>query len=250
MAPLLSLPCKLKSAFDAVFSHGKQTMSSFTLFSTICCIFFSAASFAETTYDFSKEIKTYSPDKSSLYTIDGTDLPLEFAIILFGSVDELKLLIDKGLDTNKDILSGLPPLGVALYETPCNPKKVKLLINNGSKLIVDDWSAIYIAVSNKQEDLGCLKGLVALGADINHQDIQGNSPIMLALMTLNTNAMNFLYNKGADVYLKNKSGEDLFYLSSVIAIKSQELNLDSKETLQSFYKIYQNEKKKKFNTAN
>jgi ankyrin repeat protein len=222
-------------------------MKSFSLLSIICCTLFSTPSFSETIYDFSKDIKTYSPDKTPLYAIDGTDLPLEFAIIQYGSLDDIQKLIDKGLDTNKEILSGLPPLGVALYETPCNPKKVKLLINNGSKLVVDDWSAMYIAVSNKQEDLGCLKALITSGADINHQDIHGNSPIMLALMSLNTGAMNFLYEKGANPYLKNDSGEDFFYLSSMIAIKSAELDLDSKETLESVYHIYQKEKGNRFN---
>lgn len=225
-------------------------MKFLTHLSVIYCILFSSPTFSEVTYDFTQVIKTYSPDRTSIYNIDGTDLPLEFAIIQYGSVEDLKLLIDKGLDVNKEVLPDIPPLGIALYETPCNPEKINLLISNGSKLVTEDWSAIYIAVSNKQENQDCLKAVVSSGADINYQDELGNTPIMLALMSLNTEAMNFLYDKGADVYLKNKAGEDLFYLSSIIAIKSQELNLDSKEILQSFYNIYQNEKKKKFNTEN
>jgi ankyrin repeat protein len=55
--------------------------------------------------------------------------------------------------------------------------------------------------------------IVKLGADVNKQDKDGESPLMHALRTKNLKIIELLLDHGADLTLTNKNGIDVLAMS-------------------------------------
>jgi hypothetical protein len=106
----------------------------------------------------------------------------------------------------------------------CDSEWLKLLLKYGAnpnqvypggsdKYTVDicaGWTPIFNAIGN-----GNMTGvdlLIQAGADINHQDNQGNSPLVYAAGWCNYEIVNKLLEAGADHRIKNNQGNDLAYM--------------------------------------
>ena len=51
-----------------------------------------------------------------------------------------------------------------------------------------------------------MKFLIERGANVNAQDINGNTPLFIAYSCNNISAVNLLINAGADVTIRNRDG--------------------------------------------
>lgn len=88
---------------------------------------------------------------------------------------------------------------------------IDYLAANGSNINLKsgelNTTPMHRAASNPQEiTIEPLKYLIEKGADIDVQDIDGNTPLFVAYGTGNTEAVRVLINAGADINIKNKEG--------------------------------------------
>ena len=70
----------------------------------------------------------------------------------------------------------------------------------------EEMSVFMLAVDESYEE-SCLQILIDSGAQINHQDNDGNTALHYALMGENFELAKFLVGKGADKTIKNNDGE-------------------------------------------
>ena len=88
-------------------------------------------------------------------------------------------------------------------------------------------------------DISKVKELLRTNVDVNAQDINGNTPLILATIAGNVTIMQDLIMAGANIYIKNKSGIDaLRYVVSIYTNTAQ-----NEEVVKLLIKEYkQNEK--------
>lgn len=88
-------------------------------------------------------------------------------------------------------------------------------------------------------DISKVKELLRTNVDVNAQDINGNTPLILATIAGNVTIMQDLIMAGANIYIKNKSGIDaLRYAVSIYTNTAQ-----NEEVVKLLIKEYkQNEK--------
>lgn len=71
-------------------------------------------------------------------------------------------------------------------------------------------------------DISKVKELLRTNVDVNAQDINGNTPLILATIAGNVTIMQDLIMAGANIYIKNKSGIDaLRYAVSIYTNTAQ-----------------------------
>jgi hypothetical protein len=76
---------------------------------------------------------------------------------------------------------------------------------NPDFLVDNKYTLLSLAVSNQK--LSLIKYLIFNGADINRQDMLGNSPLHDAILTRNGEIIRFLISNGVDLDLQNIDGE-------------------------------------------
>lgn len=133
-----------------------------------------------------------------------------------GSADEVKDLLEKGVNVNVKNELGNTPLIEAVNSGRLNV--VKILINSEASLNErneDGWSALTIAAFNGRIDL--VKVLIEAGADVNSKTWLNNTPLSFAVCKYDSHQLNgksndlslvqMLIDAGADVNATNDYGE-------------------------------------------
>lgn len=137
------------------------------------------------------------------------------AAITSGSRRCVELMIKAGLDMlEKDTGRGQTTLHIASWVVD-DPEFLALFVSNG----VDVNDGDYRNVSPLQS-AACLnfrqnaEYLISLGANINNQDIDGDTPILEAVRYGNPEVLKVLLDNGAEVALANKNNEDVAHIAA------------------------------------
>lgn len=125
--------------------------------------------------------------------------------VFTSKVDDVKTLLDSGVDPNIENNEGKTPLYLAAFNK--NDKIVKLLLNKGAdpnRADIEGISPLYWAAYTKNDKI--LKLLLNKGADPNIEDNEGKTPLYWAIYTGNSEATNILLQHGANPNKPDKEG--------------------------------------------
>ena len=128
------------------------------------------------------------------------------------NIDEIKNLIKKGEDMNKENKNGTTALMMAAsYD---RPEIVETLITSGVDIKTEDKhnsTALCEAASNDCYE--SMRLLVESGANVNQRGLNGNTPLIESVQKCNLEAVKLLVKSGADVNIENDYGcTALFYI--------------------------------------
>lgn len=107
-----------------------------------------------------------------------------------------------------------------------------LISSNGAELDRQDAlgeSAVHKAVRN--ENVGVLKDMILMEANLNLQDADGSTPLMLAADKASTKMISVLVEGGADLGLKDSQGRTAYDRGSKLSPEKRELLLEPKVVL-------------------
>jgi ankyrin repeat protein len=124
-----------------------------------------------------------------------SNLPPWADTVLFAGTEELRKLLDGGLDPNAKAPGGTSVLMMSVY----SPEKVRLLIERGADVnakAVSGATAL-IAAAGLNGNSESVRLLVDAGADVNHS-AAGATPLGLAVTTDDTEKIATLIARGAD----------------------------------------------------
>ena len=137
---------------------------------------------------------------------DSDDLQKLFSAVSKGKLEEIKILLDKGIDINAKDLRGYTALHIATNEGSL--EVVKFLIEMGANVDVKNikgCTALHIAANNGS--LATLKCLIELGADVNAKNTEDYTALHFAAYLNFDHVVLFLIKMGADVSVQNKNGD-------------------------------------------
>lgn len=155
-----------------------------------------------------------------------------FDAILTTDLDQVNYTLECGADTNSLNKEGCTPL-LNLLDFHCGTKLTRsvfpyapiklnqlasLLIDSGTNIEGQDpfnqQTALHKAVLLNNSDV--VKMLVDLEANIDSQDINGSTPLMLAIFSGDYFLIQDLLNANANISLKNKKGESAYDLAKLL----------------------------------
>jgi ankyrin repeat protein len=130
-------------------------------------------------------------------------------------------LIDRGADINGRNESGETPL----HEAARTSREMTVhLLAKGAKITTTDrgWTPLFHAVySTNARDTATWDALLAAGCDVNHVDMDGQTPLHIAQMCWNPTAVTYLLRNGADTAIKDSEGNTA--LDDAIRLKQDKL---------------------------
>ncbi|PLX59803.1 ankyrin repeat domain-containing protein [Sedimenticola selenatireducens] len=135
------------------------------------------------------------------FNIDG-EAPIHVAARQ-GSYIVVKLLTEKGADINILDKQGISPLGRAILSG--RTQIADYLIKQGATQ--DPDGLLDLMVKAGEQDRDVIPLLIKWGAQINHQNEQGQTPLALAVSTGNLVLVKHLIENGADVNLADNAGQ-------------------------------------------
>ena len=125
-----------------------------------------------------------------------------------GNSQCVKLLIDAGADVNVENNRGLTALTISSNEAFDSEFEkyecVKLLVEAGADSTTGPNSALFLA--SKNGFLETVKCFIKAGADINSQDFDGKTPLMVSALGGNVDVLKELIEAGADLDIQNNRG--------------------------------------------
>jgi len=131
------------------------------------------------------------------------------SLILKGNERKLGKALKRGADVNKLDEFGRPPLMNAILAERADVNIIKMLVENGANVNIKDsgqkWTALHFAAREGHADI--VEFLIESGAEIDPQDVFGNTPLWRAVFTFkgDPKIINILLSHGADKYRKNYS---------------------------------------------
>lgn len=144
-----------------------------------------------------------------------SDINLLIAILLYGSDFQLQQALKLGADPNTVHAWGGTALEVAVLhpDLGCQVRKAEMLLEAGA--LVDENpetgdAPIHAAAANKQ-GTGCLELLVVKGAEVSKKNDLGTPVFLTALLAYNKESLKYLYENGADPFLEDNYGNNVFY---------------------------------------
>lgn len=116
---------------------------------------------------------------------------------------------NKGLPPDAEVMGGkLPHMVAGKGNLEALKKLIELAPNSVNTLgTIKERTPLFTALNSCHIETAAY--LLSQGADINHQDIDGNTPIMFAAKSGCLGGVLLLKERGADLALKNKKKEDL-----------------------------------------
>ena len=125
--------------------------------------------------------------------------------VLANNTDDVRRLLDRGVDVNVVIANGTTPLHVAAAEAKI--QVAALLVSRGANVDArqrNGWSPIMFAAQTGCVEIAEL--LVRKGADINAMNSGGATPLHIACFHGKTEAVSFLLGAGANPYVVARDG--------------------------------------------
>lgn len=171
-----------------------------------------------------------------------------FDAILTSDIDEVNYTLECGADTNSVNKAGCTPL-LNLLDSQCGTKVTgslypfaPLKVNQLASLLIDSGSnienldptnqqtALHKAVLLNRSDI--VNMLVELEANIDSQDINGFTPLMMSVFSGDYFLVNDLVSANAKIEIKNKKGKTAFDLAKDLGREDiAELLLPVKKTI-------------------
>ncbi|TMW55107.1 hypothetical protein Poli38472_013869 [Pythium oligandrum] len=99
-----------------------------------------------------------------------------------------------------------------------SPECVEILLKADAKpsiVNVNGSLPLHHACYCEKSNLQVVKLLVDAGLDINHQDAQGYTPMMVAAKKNQTEVIDYLRGRGADLKVKNQFGENALHFATL-----------------------------------
>ncbi len=119
-----------------------------------------------------------------------------------GELVIIRLLLKHGADINGLDGNSHSPLHAALMEG--KTQVASFLIKKGAAN--DPNSLLLAAIDNRVADRDVFRLLASLGADVNHLDNKGRTPLILAINTDDRVLVKYLITQGTDLNKRNKEG--------------------------------------------
>ena len=154
-----------------------------------------------------------------------------------GDEDAVKALLACGADPNHRDTNGMTPLHMSTYAN--TPECLRLLLNAKADVHVEDYEgeiALFEAVRVKDET-AFLELLLAHGADIEHSNNFGWTPLHYAANKNHPKQVSLLLGKGANINASMPNGYTAFHLaityhsSAVLTILLDDAGLEYERTL-------------------
>ena len=166
--------------------------------------------------------------------------PLMEALIL-NKPNIAEMLINSGANVNAQDNFGETPIMHAINGILNSPENIlKLLLQKNANPNLEDYmhqSAIFKTIDVRTSKLECLKLLVTYGANINSQDIYGDTPLISAVRLKNINAIDLLLQFGADPLILNNDNESAI---SISLFQKEQSNRPLEQQIYSKLKLFLN----------
>ena len=183
----------------------------FGLFFTLACFQVSAQT-ASQAEDFAKaakfddvsEVKTLISKGVSPNAVDSKGNPMLVIAVKERSTKVTELLLqNSNIDVDLSNKYGETPLMMASIEGDL-PLVKTLVLQKKARVDHIGWTPLHYACAKGNLDVA--KFLVANGALVNSNALNGTTPLMMAVQSGNEDLMRFLLENGADIRLRNAQG--------------------------------------------
>lgn len=137
-----------------------------------------------------------------------------FLAVENGNVEIAELLLRFGARVNARNLSRQTPL--MMLDDDASAELVDLLVKYGARpnLIDNKGNTALILATESNPDVSIVKALLNAGADVDHQNQDGDTALIKAAGNDNLEAVRALIQAGADLNLENSEGETAWDLAS------------------------------------
>lgn len=128
---------------------------------------------------------------------------------LNGNEDMCVALLEKGADINAQDRDGTTPLMDAI-EIIEHIKSAKMILRRSPNLEIqndDGETALHLAAQANEKMCGALLGK---GADVNAQNVDGDTPLMLSIYMGKIKCAKMILRKSPDLEIQNEDGETAF----------------------------------------
>ena len=122
----------------------------------------------------------------------------------------IRLLVENGADINGLERNSHSPLHIAVMAG--KTQVADFLIKKGAAY--DANRLLFAAVENHVTDRDVFRLLNSLGADVNHLDNEGHTPLIQAINTADRVLIKYLIGQGADPNKRDKTGTSPLYLAT------------------------------------
>lgn len=131
-----------------------------------------------------------------------------------GSVEVVRLLLDRGLDEAHRDNAGWTPLHYAAFEG--HATVVDLLLEVGARMeATDNDGRASLLLATQEGHLSIVERLVQLGADVDQKSLDGKTPLRVAALEGHCAVLVALIQAGADVTAKDPDGRSTLYLLAI-----------------------------------
>lgn len=130
---------------------------------------------------------------------------------------------------------------LAIAVSECSIAELDRLQSLGRDLELSDdkgYRPLHIAALDKAS-APCLAWLINQGADINATTVSGDTPLLVAAQSFNSEAVRLLDEAGADPTVKNHDGDDLFYIALMLTeVEDQPFSAEAYDIINLVREIY------------
>ncbi len=129
---------------------------------------------------------------------------LHFAVFTNADAEIMKILVDNGVNINQKDFDGLTPLHCAIHDN--NIKAITTLVNLGANIniLTDKGLNLLGYAIEVQSGTQTLSKVLNLGLDINHKDVNGNTPLHNAIINgQNYQRIKWLLDNNSNLLAKN-----------------------------------------------